>query len=313
VNAPRIAIRCDGGATIGAGHVARCRPLALAFREHACDPHFVGRFDGLAAALATSTGLSLEPPGQGPLGVDPSRFDAAIVDLYDVDVCALARELPVATPGEASHCADAGVRIDYHLDRDASEDGPRLLAGPTYAPIDPAFAQARRDRAGVELALMTLGGSEAVRALAPSLTRGLAEAFPGAALLMTAGLPAADGVSVEQWPDGAMLPAAAARADLAVTAAGLTAYELACAGVPFLALVVVDNQERVGRALQQTGAGLVLDVRAGLDSSLLEQRLRQLADPAVRARLATTGERLLDGGGARRATAALIRSWGLGR
>jgi hypothetical protein len=277
------------------------------------ETRLIGELDGLAAWLAESSGLTVEPRGRGPLGVDPVRFDAAIVDLYDTDLCPLARELPVATPGEASRCSDAGIQIDYHLDRDASEDGPRLLAGPTYAPLDPAFATARRDRSAVRCSLVSLGGSAGVRRFGPDVTSAVSDAFPGAELLVTAGLPAAAAVEVLRPREPSTLIEPAARADVAVTAAGITAYELACAGVPFLALVVADNQERVGRSLERAGLGLVLDVRDGLDIDTLSERLAELADPTVRARLAAAGPRMIDGNGARRATSALAERWGFGR
>ena len=64
---------------------------------------FIGKLDGLAAGWrGTRRAAAFEAPADGPLGVDPARFDAAVVDLYDTDVCPLARALPVATPAEAS-------------------------------------------------------------------------------------------------------------------------------------------------------------------------------------------------------------------
>jgi spore coat polysaccharide biosynthesis predicted glycosyltransferase SpsG len=118
---------------------------------------------------------------------------------------------------------------------------------------------------------------------------------------------------VEPLREPSTLVEPAARADVAVTAAGMTAYELACAGVPFLALIVADNQERVGRALEDSGVGLVLDVRGGIDGQALEARLAELRDPSVRERLATAGARAVDGAGALRATSALTERWGFDR
>ena len=54
-------------------------------------------------------------------------------------------------------------------------------------------------------------------------------------------------------------------ADLALTAAGATAYELACAGVPALLIVVADNQLRVAGAFGRAGVAVWLDARARLD------------------------------------------------
>ena len=42
-----LAIRCDGDETVGAGHVARCLPLASAFAERGWDVRFCGTYAGL--------------------------------------------------------------------------------------------------------------------------------------------------------------------------------------------------------------------------------------------------------------------------
>jgi spore coat polysaccharide biosynthesis predicted glycosyltransferase SpsG len=317
VAAPRIAIRCDGGAALGAGHVARCRPIALAFGDAGCETTVVGRLDGLAEWMVQTAGLRVrEPSSRQPCGIEPAAFDGALVDLYDVaegEVCTLAGALPIATLGEAASCPTAGVLIDYHLDRNASEDGPRLLAGPSYAPVDPAFVMARRGRGEVRCVLVTLGGSAGVREYSEQVVAAVAEAYPSARLLVAAGLPTPGHVVVERPEAPATLVEPARMADLAVTAAGMTAYELACAGVPFLALVVADNQARVGRALERAGLGIVLDVRAGIDVGALREGLTSLGDAALRLSLALAGQEVIDGRGADRSVSALALRWRLGR
>ncbi len=314
---PRIAIRCDGGANQGAGHVARCKPIALAFRDAGWETIVVGRLDGLAAWMVRTAGLPVrEPFKEEPCGVDADAFDAALVDLYNVpkyEICALARALPIVTLGESASCEAAGVVIDYHLDRNTSEDGSRLLAGPAYAPVDPAFAAIGREQSGhLRCVLVTLGGSAMVRRFAEPLIAAVAEAYPTVRLLVAAGLPVPDHVVVERLPQPATLVEPAREADVAVTAAGMTAYELACAGVPFLALIVADNQARVGRALERSGLSLVLDVRQGIDSCALRERLVKLADASVRRSLGAAGPQTIDGRGASRAVSALALRWGLG-
>ena len=67
-----IAFRCEGGDRVGAGHVARCLQIALAFRMSGAEPLFVGEFDGLAAALLEAEGIATAPPASGaPLGLPP--------------------------------------------------------------------------------------------------------------------------------------------------------------------------------------------------------------------------------------------------
>ena len=117
----RLAVRCDGGGAVGAGHVARCLPLADAFARRGWSVAFVGRFEGLAAWLIERAGLRTESPVAGiACGVEPARWTAGIVDSYVLDaaeVCELAAQIPIATLAEAMRCDEAGILIDYHLDR----------------------------------------------------------------------------------------------------------------------------------------------------------------------------------------------------
>lgn len=310
---PRLAIRCDGGATLGAGHVARCRPVATAFADAGWEVTFVGRIEGFARWLVDEAGLpvSAPSPAPAPCGVAVDRFDAAIVDLYDADVCPLAEALPVATPGEAARCAAAGVHVDYHLDRAQAPDGPRLLSGPRYAPVHPAFVGARRPRDRVEHVLVTLGGSDAASTLGGPVAAAAARAFPDAAILAAHGIPVPPGTRVAPLPQPATLVEPARTADVAVAAAGMTAYELACAGVPMVAVVIADNQRRVGAALASGGIAPVVDGRDGVDATALHAALARLRGAEVRARQAAAGMAAVDGDGARRIAVALQERWGI--
>jgi UDP-2,4-diacetamido-2,4,6-trideoxy-beta-L-altropyranose hydrolase len=305
-----IAIRCDGHEQLGAGHVARCLPIAIALREVGLAPVLVGRYGGLGAWLAQRSGLPVrEPDEASPCGVDPRTCAAALVDSYalgEEELCELAGALPIATVAEARRCPGAGVWIDYHLDRLGEEPTDRVLPGPAFAPLDPALAGRARPGREVREVLLTVGGSSAVRELLPLLAEEARAAFPGARLLVASGadLPGDD---VERLPFPASLLAAVARVDAAVSAAGLTAYELACAGVPALVIPVAGNQRRVADGCRATGVALVAepaaaDLRAGL---------AELADPGVRERLADAGRRVFDGGGAARSARALTTRWSL--
>ena len=88
-------------------------------------------------------------------------------------------------------------------------------------------------------------------------------------------------------------------ADLAITAAGSTCWELAFMGVPMLTVAMSPDQEAVSRTLARVGASHSL----GSMSGLLEQRiggvLRLLvADPHARESMSRNGRRLVDGKGA---------------
>lgn len=294
--------------------------MAQALAQAGADVTLVGGFDGLAAAMVdgavAEAGLQVsEPCAVRPAGIHPDAFDAALVDLYEVpepEMCVLAAALPLATMAEASRCPEAGIHVDYHLDRDASESGPRALAGPTYAPVSAGFAgRGGSCRGEVRSVLLTLGGSALVRGLARPVFEAVTEAFPDAQITVAAGLPVPDGDRVVRLDPLARLVDHVASVDLAITGAGMTTLELACAGVPFLALVLVDNQARMVAGLRRHGLGRIADVRDGVDEQGLAETLRGLADADVRRELALTGTRLIDGRGAVRIAAGLLERWRL--
>jgi spore coat polysaccharide biosynthesis predicted glycosyltransferase SpsG len=285
---PAIAFRCDGGRDVGAGHVARCLPLAGAFAERGWTPTFVGSYDGLAAWLLERSGLAVAPPAGGPAGVG-GRWAAAVVDSYSIpvaEICALAAALPVATLGEANRCPERAFVLDYHLD-----------AAPGLALVDPRFAAARRRREPVRTALVTVGGSAAAAELVPRLVAGVRRAFPGV-----------DVVEPPRDAYGTLLDLVE-RVDVACSGAGLTAYELACAGVPSVVVAVADNQRRVLQVCEQTGIAIGLDAVDGLDERRLDAALVELARPERRRELAVAGPREVDGEGAARAASLLLERW----
>jgi hypothetical protein len=296
--AQSVAFRCDGGDRIGAGHVARCLPLAAALAAAGHRPAFCGDYGGLAAWLLERSGLPVAPAAE----LDGGAWGAAVIDSYtmpEAEICAVAHRLPIATIGEANRCDGRGVLIDPHLDRLGEDPSDRLLPGPGFALVDPAFAAARRDRTGpVQTVLVTVGGGSTGRPVAAAAVGAVRAAFPGARVLTAGGL-ALDGTEPLPFP-GTLLDAIAG-VDVAVSAAGTTAYELAAAGVPAVVVAVADNQRRVVEGARRAGFAL-----AGDD---LPAAVAQLADPAVRARLQEAGPATVDGRGAARAAAALAQRW----
>jgi len=261
--------------------------------------------------------------------------ELAVLDSYELDsraICELARSTAVLTIAEANRCAQAGLVLDYHLDRaedhdeDCLEDRDGALLGPRFAPLDPAFFAAARRGAEVRAVLVTTGGSRRARELLGPLAAAAAAEFPGAEILIAGGgIPIAGGES-ETGGDGPLdalrrdlgadsflrfLPVRASlldalpHTDLAIGGAGLSAYELACAGAPLLALALSADQRRVLEGLRKRDLAVCLDLTGGDSLADVPAALRRLRDRATRERLARHGMRTFDGGGAGRAAIAL--------
>lgn len=210
--------------------------------------------------------------------------------------------------------------VSYGFDADAvayesaySGTTAHLLIGPRYAPVREGFkpaATTRRNR--VNRIIVTSGSTNPNRVLERFCAACLA-AVPGAAVDLVVGAAAeidstvaSDGrVRVHQGLTN--LAPLMARADLAISAAGSTLYELSCMGVPTVAVPIVENQLGNAQGFADRGCGLV----SGFED--LATAVRVLADDwNLREGLATCARSFVDGRGAERIAHELLRLSGGG-
>lgn len=108
--------------------------------------------------------------------------------------------------------------------------------------------------------------------------------------------------------DPANLPELMLEADLAITAGGLTMFELAALGTP--ALVVCGERFEVPTAkrMEEGGAVICLGFGADLSSGEMASAVEQLiSDPTRRRQMAAAGRRMVDGKGAARIAARIVK------
>lgn len=326
----RVAFRCDGDERLGAGHVARCLPLADALAQLGWEASFLGAYGGLAARLLERAGAETRAPSTAcACGVDAGRYQLVVVDSYEIppaEICALAEVTAVLTLAEANRCAHRGMLLDYHVDRPYARTAT-LLAGAAFAPLDPAFAGAARAGERVERVLVALGGSRRGGELGTAVAAMALAAFPDAEVVLAAPAASSSGPAgdrpatgksetnaadlprLRELPAEAPLAQAVAEIDLAIVAAGLTAYELVCAGLPQVAIAIAANQRRVIAALRRSKLAPCLDLTAGDSLAQLPALLASLKDAGPRRRMSKRGIRTLDGDGARRAGIALTETF----
>lgn len=307
-----IAIRCDGGSAIGSGHVGRSLPIAKALRERGSQVVFVGEYDGTAAWLVGSADFEIVPPVAAPCGLAAEEWGAAVVDLYihdgEAQVCRLAAELPIATIGEATRCSAAGLWVDYHAGS-GTASGPRRLGGPEYVPLDPRFAGARRTRDAIERVLVMTGGSVHFDDLSARVADAAADAFPNAQIVAPASVARLATCAVTPLDSPFDLAELAPTIDLAVVGAGMTTYELVCAGIPTVAMALVDNQRIVIDGCRATGIALPVDAIGRDPVPEVEAALAQMQDPGLRSELSRRAIGTVDGRGAARVAEALLAAW----
>src|SRR5690349_9010583 len=85
-----VVLRCDGDATIGAGHVGRCLPIAAAIRRAGGEALFAGSYGAVAAELLAAAGFETVAAADAPAGI-PTGARAALIDSYAIGSEAIAR------------------------------------------------------------------------------------------------------------------------------------------------------------------------------------------------------------------------------
>lgn len=328
-----ILVRADAGVAIGLGHAMRCLALVQAagggaFLMSEPPPAFVTRAGGAVGRLASAPGTALDA-AETAAQARSLRAEWVVLDGYHFDgsfqqalVDAGLRVLALDDHGHAGRYAaqlvlnpNLGAVAERYADR---APGTRLLLGPAYALLRREFRELavpeRAVAARARRVLVTLGGSDPDNVSALVLA-GLAlvpgplevQVLLGGANPHRAALAKLDGPhAVELVTDARDVPARMLWADVAVAAAGGTAWELARVGTPQATIVLADNQRPAGAALQAEGLTVALGWHAELHPHAVAEAVGALAgDARRRAELAARGRALIDGRGALRVLEAM--------
>jgi UDP-2,4-diacetamido-2,4,6-trideoxy-beta-L-altropyranose hydrolase len=182
----------------------------------------------------------------------------------------------------------------------------RILIGPRYAMVRSEFRAKRRQRGNkADTLAISFGGSDVANLSRRTLEIALDSPFPRILLLVG---PAAD-TDISGLPEEARQvdiithPASVAavfdRADAAVSAAGSTAWELLCMGMPTVFVEVAENQAGIGESIASIGAGLFAGQSGDLIRTLAPA-LEQLSRVQSSRQISNRGLKTVDGLGARR-------------
>jgi UDP-2,4-diacetamido-2,4,6-trideoxy-beta-L-altropyranose hydrolase len=311
----------------GLGHFVRSCALGDAAARRGWDVTVLLRPDALdwARAQVRDRGWNLasgelEPPELTQAISSGGRAEEAVlvIDSYLVDATCISRMRRqvgrlVMIDDLADRYLDADIVVNQNLGGGALPvrlgTGTRVLAGPTYALLRPEFAALRQGAldaiAGLpdlpRRILVMMGGTDPTGS-AGAVARGCLEAFPEALVDVVLPGRAQERIAgrLTELPRLQDVAPRMLEADLVVTAAGSTVWELCCLARPVAALEVASNQSDVYRHL--TKDRLVLGLgRLPVNEPDLVAVLRSLADaPGELRRLATVAASLVDGQGADR-------------
>lgn len=324
----RIGFVTTANAVIGTGHLRRCLTLAEEFnRQGAACQFWVYAGEPALEAWIVPHATTVEiRPG---LGLREAFREAAressllVVDSYDVRSTEtqplLDRNLPVLVVDDLANRSIAAQWLlntcITHASVYADLTRARLLLGPQFALLRTQF----RDlpiRAIAETAtrvLLTFGGSDVLQ-LSNRILQ-ILENIPdvldirliGGALAQDTSAPESKH-HLEQLRDVDNMAEQMMWADLAITAAGQTTFELAASGCPAICLQVVENQLHTRELFARIGSAVVRDARTASDAELNRLIAQLLDDPHRRGQMADLGKRAVDGYGAKRVVEAILQS-----
>jgi spore coat polysaccharide biosynthesis predicted glycosyltransferase SpsG len=320
-NAVRLFVRADGSREVGFGHVMRSLAVAEVARDRGHAVEYVMAGDDVAVDLVGRrrfpTVRVAEPHDHRWLDALQAG-DRVLIDGYPflndgVTTAARARGAVVAAVDDH----DGGpVEADIVVNPSAVAperyaNARQVCSGPSYALIRPEFA-AYRDRASrneTGTLLLTFGGSDAGdiagKVLETLDNSGMYNAFSRVRLLLG---PAAPEPNERAWLEVVRDPpdvaATLAEADIAISAAGSTTWELLYLGVPCLLIEVAENQRLLAATAAATHGAIALgeapDAIAHL-GEILQTRMRR-----GRIEMSQAAQNAVDGHGAQRVVDALF-------
>ncbi|WP_431729801.1 PseG/SpsG family protein [Verrucosispora sp. TAA-831] len=333
----RVGLRCDADPQRGVGHLVRCLALGEELLARGATVEVFGTVTGVdwAAGRLAARGIPLHPGPDTPDAlVRAARrhdLDVLVLDSYDLDpACAGAlREagvLTLAVVDGDTRGQDADLFLDQNVGADLTVRTGRLLAGSAYTLLGDSVLTARPatprptrvDRPSV---LAFFGGTDAAGA-APVLAELLIATGRPMTLTAVVGRPeitgrltalrTGPGQSLRPVPPTDALPDLIAAADLVVSAAGTSTWELCCLGAPSALVCVVDNQResyhRVVAAGLAAGLGELPDLVADDTAQTAAVRLLDelLESDVRRAALSARAHAAVDGRGRGRVVDAVL-------
>lgn len=326
---PRVLFVPNAGPQVGGGHVMRSLTLAAALTERGAECLFLA--DPAVETLLERFAPDLNRRPVGDLSpetlaaaAEAMAFEAVVFDHYGLSKAhqeAIADGRPTLVIDDL---ADRPLAADLVLDSGPARSEAdyaglagraRLLLGPRYAPVRPAFAAVRnyalsRRAREPRRVLVSLGLTD-LNGITGKVVERLRRRFGEAELDVVIGAGAASRRGLERIAahdprlalhiDSLDMAELSARADLAVGAAGSSMWERCVLALPSVVIVLADNQRPAAEALAKAGAVLAVDGAAATFEADLDRAVTRLfVDESLRHQLAERSAELCDGQGAAR-------------
>ena len=334
-NIDTLIVRADAHQGTGAGHVMRCLVLALAWKRQGGSVVFCSHIESQALkSRIIADGFEIIKPGAGvDATIQLLRERCLKANWIVLDGYHFGPEWQeiLASAGYSVLCVDDGALMPRYSAKVVLAPDPAarpakypvrsdtvILAGPRYRLLHSRLTAyprpIRRDGAGF-VVLVTFGGADTGNATC-SVLLALDGALSRAdTVIVVLGPLNQHRMSIEQTlsevsyrhellHDVKDMAPVFERANLAVTAVGGTAWEMAAAGLPAILIPVARNQETGAEYLDREGAAINLKGQHALQDGELASTVKKLMQSPERlAAMSSAGPKVCDGKGPERVCA----------
>ncbi len=323
-----VVILTEGGRDIGFGHVARCSSIYQAFEQFGIYPRFIINGDDSVKSILPDIDVDINN------WIDDlsiiSKSDIVIVDSYLADIDTfneLSNNVSLVAYIDDNNRLDypKGIVINGTLDTSninyQKRDNIKYLLGNEYIPLRKDFWDIPKIKIkdSIENILITMGGND-LRNLTPKILDQLNNYFPDINKKIIIADSFKNVTEIEKLknnhveliysPDSRDIINVMASSDLAISASGQTLYELACLGVPTIAIGIIDNQKN--NIKNWINQGFIEYVGCWNDEDLLENildRIELLKDKNIRYDKRLLGVRAVNGKGSLKIVKSILNEF----
>lgn len=251
----------EGGKDIGFGHVARCSSIYQAFKKRNISPKFIINGDNSVKSILNNINFKIDNWLNNISYLNSS--DIVIIDSYLANIEIYEKiskkvSLTVYLDDNKRLNYPSGIVVNGLINAESLNyplnESIKYLLGSMYIPLRIDFWDISRLKINDDInnILITTGGND-LRNLTPKLLELLNNNFPD----LNKKIIIADSFNnisdIESLktnhtqliysPNSKEMLSAMSTVDLAISASGQTLYELACVGVPTIAIGIIDNQK----------------------------------------------------------------------
>lgn len=255
-----IVILTEGGKDFGFGHVARCSSVYQAFLERDIVPNFIINGDESVCSILDNIDFNLcnwINDVSFLNSTDIVIMDSYIADVELYDEISKKVSLMVCFDDNNRLSYPSGIVINGLIGADClnySQDNIKYLLGSKFTPLRYDFWNIPKLKINDDIKniLITMGGND-LRNLSPKILELLNKEFPNIHKKVVIAESFRNVSEIESLknecteliysPSSKEMLNTMSNVDLAISASGQTLYELACVGVPTIAIGIIENQK----------------------------------------------------------------------